>query len=70
MTKTLLKIEDLRVESQGKKILEDLNLEIKEKEFQAILGPNASGKALWPTSLQGTQNMKLPGEKLFLAEKT
>ena len=42
---SLLKINDLHAETSGKKILQGLELEIKQGEVHAIMGPNGSGKS-------------------------
>lgn len=41
----MLNIKNLKVEIQGKTILEGLNLDIKEGEVHAIMGPNGVGKS-------------------------
>ena len=39
----MLKIQDLKVEIEGKEIIKGLNLEINKGEVHAIMGPNGSG---------------------------
>ena len=46
MTQELLEIKDLHASINGNKILNGLNLSIKEGEIHAIMGPNGSGKSL------------------------
>ena len=40
----MLSINDLHAEVEGKNILKGLNLEIREGEVHAIMGPNGSEK--------------------------
>jgi len=62
----LLKIENLEVEADGKKILKGVNLEIEQGEMQAILGPNASGKSTLVKVISGDERYKIKrGRILF-----
>ncbi|MGC9344159.1 MAG: metal ABC transporter ATP-binding protein [Bacteroidales bacterium] len=42
--KTLVKLDNISAGYEGKNILEKVNLEIKEKDFVGIIGPNGGGK--------------------------
>jgi Fe-S cluster assembly ATP-binding protein len=55
MRKTLLKIENLKANIEGKNILKGINLEIKEGEIHAIMGPNGSGKSTLASVLAGRE---------------
>ena len=54
-----LKIENLTVEIENKKILKDFNLEIKQGEIHAIMGPNGVGKSTLSKVIMGDANYKV-----------
>jgi len=63
----LLKIKNLSVEIEGKKILDSLDLDIKQGEIHALLGPNASGKSTLAKVIMGLSEYKVKaGSILFL----
>ena len=68
---SLLTITDLHAETSGKKILQGLELEIKQGEVHAIMGPNGSGKstlgkvlARHPEYLVTSGNLAFKGEDI------
>lgn len=62
----MLKIRDLQVEVEGKKILDGLDLEVKAGEVHAIMGPNGSGKSTLSHVLAGREGYVVTGgEVLF-----
>ena len=50
---TILKVKNLNVELEGKKIVEDLSFEVKRGEVLTILGPNGAGKTVLFRTLIG-----------------
>ncbi|MFA6530266.1 MAG: Fe-S cluster assembly ATPase SufC [Candidatus Micrarchaeia archaeon] len=67
----LLEIKNLAIATEGKKIIENLNLTINEGEVHAIMGPNGSGKSTICYGLMGhpkymaTGSVKLNGEEML-----
>ncbi len=52
----MLKIENLHVSVDGKKILKGINLEVKKGEIHAIMGPNGSGKSTLSSVISGHED--------------
>lgn len=49
----MLKIENLKVEVDGKEILKGVNLEVQPNKVHVIMGPNGSGKSTLAQSIMG-----------------
>jgi len=65
----LLEITDLAVEVNGKRVLKNINLSIKEGETHVLLGPNGSGKSTLFMSILGFPKYKVvEGKILFKGE--
>ena len=62
----MLKIRNLHVAVEGKKILSGINLSVREGEVHAIMGPNGSGKSTLAQVLAGHAAFKvLEGEVMY-----
>jgi len=56
---TVIKIENLHAEIDGKEILKGLNLEVKAGEVHAIMGPNGAGKSTLASVLAGREDYEV-----------
>jgi Fe-S cluster assembly ATP-binding protein len=65
MSETLLQIEDLHVEVEGREILTGLDLIIGKGEIHAIMGPNGSGKSTLAYVLTGRPGYEVTGGKML-----
>ncbi len=66
LTENLLEVKNLTVEVSGKRILEDVNLQIAKGEVHVLFGPNGSGKSTLLMTILGFPAYKvLSGEIIF-----
>jgi Fe-S cluster assembly ATP-binding protein len=65
----MLSIEHLSVEVDDKRILNDVNMVIKEGETHALFGPNGSGKSSLLFSIAGVPRYKVTGGKILYKGK-
>jgi len=62
----MLKINNLHVSVEGKKILKGINLEVKTGEIHAIMGPNGSGKSTLSTVVAGKEEYQITKGEILL----
>src|SRR5215213_939957 len=62
----VLQIEDLRVEVEGKEIVQGLSLAVPAGEVHAIMGPNGSGKSTLANTLMGHPRYKVTSGRVLL----
>ena len=65
----MLKIKDLHVNVENKKILQGLDLEISPGEIHAIMGPNGSGKSTLANVLSGKEGYEVTKGKITFLKK-
>ena len=61
----MLKIENLHVSIEGKKILKGLSLDVKPGEIHAIMGPNGSGKSTLSSVIAGNEDYEVVKGNIF-----
>lgn len=64
-----LKIKDLVVEIDDKRILDGLNLEIHTGEIHAIMGPNGTGKSTLSKVIMGDDTYKVVSGSIYYDDK-
>ena len=64
-----LNINNLNVSIQGKKILDDFNLNINLGEVHAIMGPNGSGKSTLANVLAGNEEYEVNSGKIIFKDE-
>lgn len=65
-----LKIKNLTVEIENKKILNNFNLEIKSGEVHAIMGPNGTGKSTLTKVIMGSSNYQITSGDILFDDKS
>lgn len=65
----LLEIKNLTVEVEGKKVLDELDFNIKKGEVVALLGPNGSGKSTLARIIGGDSRLKIKSGEIILNNK-
>jgi Fe-S cluster assembly ATP-binding protein len=69
MKNILLRVKNLKVCAEKKEILKGIDLEVREKEIQVLLGPNASGKSTLAQAILGNTKYKITGGKILFLGK-
>lgn len=61
----MLKIEDLTVEVDNRKILDNFNIDINDGEIHAIMGPNGTGKSTVSKVIMGSTDYEVLSGKII-----
>jgi Fe-S cluster assembly ATP-binding protein len=61
----LLEVRRLKVEADGRRVIEDVNLSIEEGETHVLLGPNGSGKTSLLMTLMGSPKYRVTDGQIF-----
>lgn len=64
-----LRLEGLTVEVAGKKVLQDIDLEVPEGQVHVLLGPNGSGKSSLLMTVMGVSRYKVKSGRIAFKEK-
>jgi len=62
----MIEIRNLHAEIDGKKIINGLNLTVKDGEVAAIMGPNGSGKSTLSYIISGREGYEVTGGEILL----
>jgi Fe-S cluster assembly ATP-binding protein len=65
----MLRVEHLAVEVEGRKILRDINLHIKQGEVHVLFGPNGTGKSTLINAIMGFSRYKITGGRIFFKDE-
>lgn len=69
MREPILEIQDLSVEVSGRRILDDINLQVYEGEVHVLFGPNGSGKSSLIMAILGFPAYKVISGKILFKGK-
>lgn len=64
-----LKIENLTVSIDNKKILDNFDLELNTNEIHVIMGPNGTGKSTLTKVIMGDKNYKVESGNIYFEDK-
>ncbi len=65
----MLKIKNLKAQIEQQKILEGINLTIKEHEIHVVMGPNGSGKSTLAKTLMGSPEVNVTEGEIYFKNK-
>jgi len=65
----MIRIEDLKVEVEGKQILNKVSLTIPQGETHIVFGPNGSGKSTLMMAIMGFPKYKITSGKIFFKDQ-
>jgi Fe-S cluster assembly ATP-binding protein len=69
LAENILELQNVAIEVSGKKILEDINLEIPEGEVHVLFGPNGSGKSSLLMTILGIPSYEVTSGSILFKGK-
>ena len=69
MNQPLIRLTEIAAAYDQKKVLEHINLEIAEKDFLGVIGPNGGGKTTLMKIILGLLKLRLERFSFFIRER-
>jgi Fe-S cluster assembly ATP-binding protein len=66
---SILKVQDLHVEVEGKEVLKGVSFEVRSGEIHALMGPNGSGKTTLSLAIMGHPKYKITKGSIILDDE-
>ncbi len=64
-----LRVENLKVEVEGREVLKNVNIEVKPGTIHVLMGPNGSGKSTLAYTIMGREGYTVKSGRILLGEE-